>query len=169
MSLDKLMTKLKCGDRSAFDKIYERTRKSVYYIAFSILKDSSAAEDVMQNTYLCILRNTDKYRDGTNFFAWIARIAKNEALNIKKRKMREYPVDETETAALFGTTETDDLGLITDLAKKVLTEEEFTILMLVTVCGYKRREIGEMLEMPTPTVSWKYNNATAKMREALNG
>ena len=83
--------------------------------------------------------------------------------------MREYPVDETETAALFGTTETDDLGLITDLAKKVLTEEEFTILMLVTVCGYKRREIGEMLEMPTPTVSWKYNNATAKMREALNG
>lgn len=169
MSLDKFMTKLKYGDRAAFDKIYESTRKSVYYIALSIVGDKATAEDVMQNAYLSMLRNADKYRDGTNAYAWIARIVKNEALNVKKRKMRECPIDETENAALFGTTETDDFGLLTDLARKVLSPDEFTIIMLATVCGYKRREIGEMLEMPTPTVSWKYNNATAKMREALNG
>lgn len=169
MSLDKFMTKLKYGDRAAFDKIYESTRKSVYYIALSIVGDKATAEDVMQNAYLSMLRNADKYRDGTNAYAWIARIVKNEALNVKKRIMRECPIDETENAALFGTTETDDFGLLTDLARKVLSEDEFTIIMLATVCGYKRREIGEMLEMPTPTVSWKYNNATAKMREALNG
>ena len=39
--------------------------------------------------------------------------------------------------------------------------------MLVAVCGYKRREIGEMLSVPTPTVTWKYNNAVSKMRKAL--
>lgn len=169
MSLDKFMTKLKYGDRAAFDKIYESTRKSVYYIALSIVGDKATAEDVMQNAYLSMLRNADKYRDGTNAYAWIARIAKNEALNVKKRKLRECPIDETENAALFGTTETDDFGLLTELARKVLPPDEFTIIMLATVCGYKRREIGEMLEMPTPTVSWKYNNATAKMREVLNG
>ena len=81
--------------------------------------------------------------------------------------MREQSVDAYENASLFGVSESNTYGELIDLAKRLLADDEFSILMLVTACGYKRKEIGQILDMPTPTVTWKYNNALSKLREAL--
>lgn len=167
MSLDKFINKFVNGDASAFDEIYNRTRKSVYYVALSVLRDKALAEDVMQTTYMRVLKNIQGYTLGTNASAWIIKIAKNEAINIKKVRMREQSVDAYENASLFGVSEPNTYGELIDLAKRLLADDEFSILMLVTACGYKRKEIGQILDMPTPTVTWKYNNALSKLREAL--
>ena len=167
MALDKFIKKFINGDASAFDEIYNRTRKSVYYVALSILRDKALAEDVMQTTYMRVLKNIQSYALGTNASAWIIKIAKNEAINMKKVRMREQSVDEYENLALFGVNEPDTYGELTDLAKRLLADDEFSILMLVTACGYKRKEIGKMFDMPTPTVTWKYQNALLKIRKAL--
>lgn len=165
--LDKLIKKLIDGDQTAFEEIYNQTRKAVYFVALGILRDRSLAEDVMQSTYLSVLRNAAKYQAGTNASAWIIRIARNEALNVKKSRGREQFFGEDMGEDKLGAYHTDDYGLLIDLAKRILTEEEFTILMLVTSCGYKRREIAKMFNSPTSTVTWKYNNALAKMRKSL--
>lgn len=167
MALDKFIKKFMNGDASAFDEIYNRTRKSVYYVALSILRDKALAEDVMQTTYLRVLKNIQSYALGTNASAWIIKIAKNEAINMKKVRMREQSVDEYENLTLFGENEPDTYGELIDLAKRLLADDEFSILMLVTACGYKRKEIGKMFDMPTPTVTWKYQNALLKIRNAL--
>lgn len=167
MALDKYIKRFINGDASAFDEIYNRTRKSVYYVALSILRDKALAEDVMQTTYMRVLKSIQSYTLGTNASAWIIKIAKNEALNIKKVRMREQSVDEYENLPLFGVSEPDTYGELTDLAKRLLADDEFSILMLVTACGYKRKEIGKMLDMPIPTVTWKYQNALLKLRNAL--
>lgn len=167
MSLDKQMIKFINGDKSAFGTIYDETRKSVYFTALAIVRDKSLAEDVMQSAYLSVIQNAKSYRPGTNAAAWIVRIARNEALNLKKRRGREVSVNETETPSLFGESRADEYGLVTDTARRVLTEDEFSVLTLAAVCGYKRREIGEMLDLPTSTVTWKYNNAVTKMKQAL--
>lgn len=167
MALDKFIKKFMNGDASAFDEIYNRTRKSVYYVALSILRDKALAEDVMQTTYLRVLKNIQSYALGTNASAWIIKIAKNEAINMKKVRMREQSVDEYENPTLFGVNEPDTYGELIDLAKRLLADDEFSILMLITACGYKRKEIGKMFDMPTPTVTWKYQNALLKIRNAL--
>ena len=69
--------------------------------------------------------------------------------------------------SVFGISEPDTYGELIDLAKRLLADDEFSILMLVTACGYKRKEIGKMLDMPISTVTWKYKNALLKMRNAL--
>ena len=167
MALDQYMKKLMNGDASAFDEVYNQTRKSVYYVALSILRDKALAEDIMQTTYIRVLKNIQSYTLGTNASAWIIKIAKNEAINMKKVRMREQSVDEYENLALFGVNEPDTYGELIDLAKRLLDDDEFSILMLVTACGYKRKEIGKMFDMPTPTVTWKYQNALLKIRKAL--
>ncbi len=167
MKLDRLITKFIEGEASAFDEIYERTRKPVYYTALSVLRDRWLAEDVMQATYLAVLQNIGSYKAGTNAVAWIVTIAKNKALNLKKSRLREQPVDERENELMFGTAQPDAYGELTDLARRILDDDEFSVLMLITACGYKRREIAAMLGMPTSTVSWKYGNALEKMRRAL--
>ena len=168
MTLDKLMKKLSGGDESAFEQVYAKTRKTVFYIALSIVKERALAEDVMQNVYLSVLKNAAQYRAGTNAVAWIARITRNEALKTVKSRGRVSYVDEEQNLNMFGTQQTDDYSLLIDLAKKILDEDEFVILMLVTASGYKRREISEILDMPLPTVTWKFNCALDKMRKSLS-
>lgn len=167
MSLDKHMKRLSDGDATAFESVYKKTSKAVYYTALSILRERSLAEDVMQTTYLKVIKNAKKYRSGTNANAWVLTIARNEALNLKKKRERVTYVDERERTKLFGTSETDDYGLLIDLARRTLTHEEFEILILVTAVGYKRREIAELLNMPVSTVTYKLGQATEKMLKAL--
>ncbi len=111
------------------------------------------------------MKNASQYKQGTNASAWILTIAKNEALNLKKYRRREVTYDQDANPIIFGSTETDDYGLLIDAARKTLPQDEFTILMLIAACGYKRREIAAVLEMPISTVTWKYNNAIAEMRK----
>lgn len=136
-------------------------------MALSVLRDKALAEDVMQTTYISVLKNIRNYVLGTNASAWIIKIARNEALNVKKSRTREQSVDEHENNSLFGVSNPDTYGELTDLAKRLLNDDEFLILMFVTACGYKRKEIGKMLGIPIPTVTWKYRNALFKMRNAL--
>lgn len=168
MTLDKLIASFINGEASAFDEIYARTWKPVYFAALSILRDRALAEDVMQTTYLRMLKNIGNYTLGTNAVAWLVRIARNEAINVRKVRLREQATDIDENLSLFGTSEPSEYGELIDIAKRRLDEDEFSILMFVTACGYKRKEIGQILDMPVPTVTWKYNNALAKMRQALN-
>lgn len=167
MTLDELMTKFAQGDDSLFEPIYRETQKTVYYIALSVVKERSLAEDVMQSCYLNVIRNKKAYRAGTNARAWIARIAKNEAIDLWRKRGREDSVDEREHLPAFGTTETDDYGLLIDLARKILPQDEFAILMLAAAEGYKRREIALMLSLPLATVTWKYLKAVKKLRNEL--
>ncbi len=165
--LDNLIKKFTDGDQSAFEELYNQTQKSVYYTALAILRDKALAEDVVQATYLSVLKNISRYQFGTNAAAWIVRIAKNEALNVKKARGRELYFDDSGNDGFFGTYQPDDYGAMIDLARRILTEDEFMIVMFVTSCGYKRREIAKMMSVPTSTVTWKYNSALDKMRKCL--
>ena len=167
MTIGEALGKLADGDRSAFDEIYRGTQKTVYYIALSILRERMLAEDVMQTVYLKVLTHAARFRRGSNGAAWIARIARNEALDVRRRRAREVGVDEREDELLFGACGVDDYGLLIDLARRILKQEEFSVLMLAAAEGYKRREIAELLGMPLPTVTWHYSRAVKKMQHAL--
>ncbi len=169
MKLDKHIQRLAAGDKNAFRPIYEATEKAVYYTALSILRERMLAEDAMQSAYLNVIKNASSYKDGTNAVAWIVKIARNEALNIKKRRSRETYIDAEENEFMLGVSDgADEYGALVDVARRNLESDEFQILMLVAMSGYKRREISEMLDMPIATVTWKYNQATQKMRALLN-
>lgn len=167
MDLDKLIRKTIDGDKAAFEVIYKKTKNAVYYTALSILRDRGLSEDVMQTTFLKVLKSARSYTPGTNAVAWILRIARNEALNVKRSHGRESSVDSDEHEYMFGTSAPDEYGVLIDIARRTLPDDEFQILMLVAVSGYKRREIAAMLEIPIATVTWKYNKATQALRQAL--
>lgn len=166
MSLDELLIKLAEGDLSAFNEIYERTQRTVYYIALSVLRERALAEDAMQSCFLKVIRFASRYKKGTNANAWMCRIAKNEAIDMKRRRAREHSVDVGESEYLFPTYEAEGYGELIDLARRTLKEGEFAVLMLVAQ-GYKRREIAAMLSTPLPTVTWRYNRAVKKLKEAM--
>ena len=78
--INKLANDLKSGDASVFDELYELTYKVIYYSVLSILKDRSKSEDIVQDTYMRLLKNIDKYQDN-NFVGYLVTMAKNLAIN----------------------------------------------------------------------------------------
>lgn len=166
MSIDQAMRQLADGGGGAFEYVYAQTRKTVYYIALSIVRERMLAEDVMQNTYLKVLANASRFRGG-NAAAWIAKIAKHEAISALRKYKREVSVDHNENVAVFGVSQADRYGELIDLARRVLKEKEFAVLLLSAAEGYKRREIAEILGLPVPTVTWHYTRALKKMQDAL--
>ncbi len=165
--LERYVSRLKAGDAAAFDHIYELTHRAVYFAVFYILRDKMLAEDVLQETYVRALSSLGQYREHTNFTAWLTTVGKSIALNLLKKRAREVATDFNEDPHSLGTRETE-LPFIFDLAGKVLSEEEYEIVMLCQVAGYKRREVAEMLGIPLSTVTWKNNEALKKLRAKLD-
>ena len=62
----------------------------------------------------------------------------------------------------------DSLGLF-KVAHDTLNETDFQIVVMYAVAGYKRREIGKILDMPTSTVSHRYKIAMQKLQQQLKG
>ena len=164
--LERHVSRLKEGDAGAFDYIYEHTHRAVYFAVFYILRDKMLAEDVLQETFVRALSAVGQYRAGTNFTAWIVSVGKSLALTLLKKRGREVSTDIYADPHTLGASETE-LPFVFDLAAKVLSEEEYEIVMLCHVAGYKRREVAEMTGMPVSTVTWKNNEALKKLKAAL--
>lgn len=168
-ALENCIDRLRAGDRDGFDELYKSTYKGVYFTVLSVLKDVSLVEDVVQNTYMITLQKLDHYTPNTNFKAWICRVAHNLALNELRKRSREVQVDYQENELIAGSyhfNEEVDTPVI-KLASRVLREDEFKILMLCEIAGFKRKEVAEIFHMSISTVTWKYLNALKKMRVAL--
>ncbi len=165
-SLEKSVEALRGGDTRAFDRIYERTNRAAYFTILYIVHDKMHAEDVLQETYLRAMRSLAQYRAGSNFTAWLCTIARSLALNHLKKNKREVSTDFQEDAYKYGTAEAE-IPYVFDLAARILTPEEYEILMLCQVAGYKRREVSKMLDIPIGTVTWRNNEAFKKLKKHL--
>lgn len=167
-TLDKAMTRLKEGDKSAFDYVYDNTYKVVFFVVHGVLHDKHAAEDVMQDAYVKALESISSYSDG-NALGWLTTIAKRLAINEYNKRKRELPTDFDERALGSDSLPDDEsIGLIA-LAEKILSEDDFKILVMCAIAGYKRREVAKLLDMPTSTVTYRYQEALKVLKQKLEG
>ena len=92
------------GDRSAFAELVERHRYRAMRLAYTITRNRSAAEDVVQDAFLRVwthIRDWDE-QGGAKFAAWFTRVTINLAIDMT-RKRREQPMDEKMDFAAGGT------------------------------------------------------------------
>lgn len=161
--LDRLIVRIARGDNDALEELYEKTKRGVFAFLYSYLDNREDSEDAMQTVYLRVKTHAVGYREGSNARAWMLQIAKNIALNELKCRKRRANADIT---LLPDRGERSELG-ITELMKKVLTEEERRIVALHVLWGYRHREIAAMLDCPVGTVTAKYNRSVHKLKRSL--
>src|SRR5579884_1503611 len=83
------------GDRRAFAALVDRYWDRLYRWLYHLTHDRHAAEDLAQETFLKALRHLGSFRAGTNFGAWLFRIAHNAWVNQARGAARaRQPVPE---------------------------------------------------------------------------
>ena len=74
-----LIERIRAGDSEAFYDLVRPHERAIYVTAYSILQDSSEAEDVAQETVLKAFRNLHQFRGDAKFGTWLVTIAINES------------------------------------------------------------------------------------------
>jgi RNA polymerase sigma-70 factor (ECF subfamily) len=94
-----LVSKAQRGDARAFEALMRRYNRRLFRVARGVLRDDSAAEDAVQEAYLSAFTHLTQYQPSGKFGAWLARIALNEALMIRRRTRSDtVSLDESKDA-----------------------------------------------------------------------
>ena len=138
-----------------FDNIYEEYFDRVYYKVLSVVKNDDDAEDICQETFISVYKNLSKFREESNIYTWIYRIAIN-----KKRKI-EFEINDDVLSLPEDVN--FDTKVILQEKLKLISDKEREIVILKDIYGYKLKEIAEMKNMNLSTVKSVYYKALKDM------
>jgi RNA polymerase sigma-70 factor (ECF subfamily) len=96
-------------------------------------------------------------------------MAKNLSINENKKISRSTPTDFQTNEFIAQSEQVDSDIPIFKIAKRILSAEELTIVLLHIVNGYKHREIAQIVNKPIGTVLWSYNNSLKKIKKYIGG
>ena len=168
--IDHLMSRIQSGDGTALEELYEGMSKPVFFYALRLCGNTAAAEDVMQDTFVTLMRKSSLYRADGKGRAWLFTIAKNLCMDALRRSYRSELFDvlpelpDAEDFTVQTDTEIDALRLLDGLSAR-----EKNIVMLRLLGGMTLTEAAAELKIPKGTVFWTYNNAIRKMRRKAAG
>lgn len=83
---DKLVVRLKNGDASAFDELFERYGKKLFGFALSYLKTESEAEELVQEVFVRLWENRKSLKPDQSFKSYLFTIALNQIRKYFKKK-----------------------------------------------------------------------------------
>ncbi len=80
--IEALIAKCAIGDRAAFEALYAATSAKLFGICLRVLNNRAEAEDALQEAYVKIWRNADRYQaGGYSPMTWLITIARNHSID----------------------------------------------------------------------------------------
>jgi RNA polymerase sigma-70 factor (ECF subfamily) len=165
--------------------LMQRNNQRLFRAAWSILKDRTEAEDVVQSAYLKAFIALRTFKGQSSLSTWLTRIAINEALERRRAGLRREArlsdptvivMDEYREKLMGGSTRTDPDATvaIAELRKRMeaaiarLPEEFRTVLVLRDIEGLNVAETAEALDTPAATVKTRHLRARRRLRQELD-
>lgn len=166
----RIMERVRSRDAGAFELLYDQYHRLVYGVAMRVLGDPAGAEDVTQSVFLKIWSAPQLFREG-NFGAWIARVARNRALDLARNRRiqreNESPVSLSESDAL------EDLALASidgeraRLALTRLPREQREPIELGFFGGATQEQIARQTGLPLGTIKTRMRTGLRRLRSIL--
>jgi len=166
-----LVRSAQTGDRQAFAALVGRYWSRLWRWLYHLTHDAHAAEDLAQESFLRALSALGGFEAGTNFRAWLFRIAHNQWANQQRqrKKVRQaFPSDLLDVAAGPA-----DLAMtreaLAQLARAVgrLPSDYRAAFLLRAQEELSFREIAEVLDVTEETARWRVCKARQKLMEVM--
>ena len=143
--------------------------------AYSLTKDYEEARDLFQETAYRVLKNRDKFSEGTNFKAWCFTIMKNIFINnYRKKKKANTILDKTDNnfyinSGKHSVRNEGEANVMMEELNEMIAELEsgFRIPFLLHHQGFKYQEIADEMKMPLGTVKSRIFFARKELKYQL--
>lgn len=155
--LKEIFIQLKKDNKSIFEEFYSNYNKLVYGIAYSILKNTTDSEDIVQAVFTKIYELENEKLPTKNEATWIYSLTKNEAISLLRKKNENIDLDTIYEIE-------DNNNEISDIIDKIefnrliskLNQKEKQIISLKILSNLSFEQIGKLLNEPTGTIKWRY-------------
>lgn len=172
--IEDMIARCALGDRAALSALYDATSAKLLGVALRILQDRSAAEDALQDVYVKIWHNADRYRSGTwSPMTWLITIARNTAID-RKRTTREMSGLEGHIETLASDKpDPEDEAIAASEARRViacmetLPEDRARAIRQVYLEGVSYADCAEGFGIPLNTVRTWLRRGLISLRECL--
>lgn len=152
------------GDRDAFAQLYERYARMVHGILLSRVPHSDA-DDLVQDVFLQALRNIRALREPAAFGGWLARIARNRAMDYHRRGTDAEELPESIPVRARQEAETEARAVIEMIRSLPETYTETLVMRLVE--GLTGPEIAARTGLTPASVRVNLHRGMKMLRELL--
>jgi RNA polymerase sigma-70 factor, ECF subfamily len=96
-----LVDRLRAGDESAFAELVRRYQRLMLRVARGYVRTDAVAEEVVQESWLAVLRGIERFEGRSSFKTWLLRIVANRAMTSGAKESRSIPVEPSVSADYF--------------------------------------------------------------------
>jgi RNA polymerase sigma-70 factor (ECF subfamily) len=181
-----LMVRYQQGEVRAFEVLLGRHRKSVFNFILRYVGDKETAEDLLQETFMRVIKGADAYKRQAKFTTWLYTIARNLCVDqTRRRKHRKHASLDAPMAA------DDDSGTLLDVlpsgemasdrksvnkqlyqrlqgAIGALSEEQREVFLMREFLDMPFKQIADVVGVPENTVKSRMRYALEKLRLDLD-
>jgi RNA polymerase sigma-70 factor, ECF subfamily len=164
------------GDAEAFTTLYDRHSHAAFSLAYRMMGERQAAEDLAQDAFLKVWRSAGSYRaERGSVRTWILSIVHNRGIDqIRSHASRRRTQDKIEASTprsqpseAFAQTWRNSQRDQVREALDTLPPEQLKILELAYFSGYTHVEISELLRLPLGTVKGRMRLGLKKIRTSF--
>ncbi|WP_019640690.1 RNA polymerase sigma factor SigW [Paenibacillus fonticola] len=170
------------GDQESFADLVDLYKDKIFHLAYRMLLNRHEAEDIVQESFLRVYKNWERYDEKQKFSTWLYRIATNLCIDRLRKRKPNYYLD----AEMNDQEGLDGYTLIpgderTPESEYLLSETQQTIhhaidglpakYKSVIILRYLQElslsEISEVLDMPVTTVKTRLHRGRDFLRKKL--
>ena len=174
---EEVMLLMRDGDPDAFEVIYDRHGGAAFSLAYRMVGDRNAAEDITQEAFLSMWRSRVRFdRERGSVRAWVLGIVHHRTIDA----LRRNTAHDRRRATAEGLEERQEAPERTEAevarrdearevreAMRALPGDQLEVVRLAYFGGFTHTQIAEMLDTPIGTVKGRMRLALEKMRRAI--
>jgi RNA polymerase sigma-70 factor (ECF subfamily) len=177
---DELIRQAQQGDLSSFDVLVRRYQRKIYFVAYRMVKNHDAADDVAQETFINAYGAIKSFKAGHSLYTWLYRICMNLAINHLKRSRFVVPESQFEERISPLEREAATPNPAEDFASRELERKieqaidslppkHKAVLVLRVYEDLSYEQIAQTLRISVGTVMSRLFRARARLQEMLKG
>lgn len=162
------------GDRQAFSDLYDATSAKLFAVCLRVLKERSAAEDAMQDTYVKIWSDAGRYAvSGHSPMTWLITIARNTAIDRLRAVRPTSNLDDYGAVLIAGGLSPEQAAIARSEGSRIsaclqeLDRDRRAAVKGAYLDGYTYNELAARFEVPLNTMRTWLRRSLASLRECL--
>jgi RNA polymerase sigma-70 factor (ECF subfamily) len=169
-----LMSLASGGNTEAFTALYDRHCRAAYSLAYRMMGERQAAEDLVQDAFLKVWRAAASYRaERGSVRTWLLSIVHNRGIDELRSSARSRQTRDSAEAMIPISQPSETFAEIWHSSQRIqvrealrdLPPEQLKVLELAYYSGHTHMEIAELLSLPLGTVKGRIRLGLKKIRE----
>jgi RNA polymerase sigma-70 factor (ECF subfamily) len=173
--IEGMIARMAMGDRAALSALYAATSAKLFGIALRVLDDRAEAEDALQEIFVKVWHNADRYQvNGLSPMTWLITVARNHAIDRLRARRATQTAPMDEVAEFVAEDDTPEEAAVASSMRRqigdclrALPADRADAVRRCYLGGASYQDLATLYDVPLNTIRTWLRRSLLKLRECL--